>query len=117
VSDLLKDFLKRLGPAGGPLATFVVFVTIMYPLGLINAPATAHDIEVIGTRVESVETRTDHLEEIEDHVRDDLEKIRTGQAVQSERIENNGQRIQSNGEQIKTNGRKLDRIIELLSRR
>ena len=103
MSDLLKDFLKRLGPAGGPLATFVVFITIMYPLGLINAPATAHDVEAMGLRVESVEVRTDHLEETEDAVRDDLEKIRTEQAVQGERIENIDE--------------KLDRVLNLLNRR
>lgn len=110
MSAILKDFLDRLGPVGGYIAFSLVIGMALWSMGLINAPATAHDVEVIGTRVASVELRTGHLETNNVLVRDDFEDIRTEQAVQ-------GQRIKTNGQQIETNGRKLDRIIELLSRR
>lgn len=110
MNEILKDFLDRMGAPGKYITGVIALLGLLWSIGLVNAPATAHDVEAMGLRVESVEVRTGDLETNNVLVRDDFEEIRTEQAVQGERIENNGQ-------QIKTNGRKLDRIIDLLNRR
>ena len=103
MNEILKDFLDRMGAPGKYITGVIALLGLLWSIGLVNAPATAHDVEAMGLRVESVEVRTDHLEETEDAVRDDLEKIRTEQAVQGERIENIDE--------------KLDRVLNLLNRR
>lgn len=103
MNEITKDFLDRLGPAGGWVGFAIVIIIGLWSMGLINAPATAHDVERIGARVGGVEERADSLEESEDLARDDLEKIRIEQAVQGERIENIDE--------------KLDRVLNLLNRR
>lgn len=96
MSAILEEALKR----GGPFAYMVMFfaagVMVVYGTGLADGPASAKDLMVVEERVES-------LEDTDAHVRDDLEKIRTEQAVQGERIENIDE--------------KLDRVLDLLSRR
>lgn len=102
MSDILKDFLDRAGAPGKLIAGTIALISIMWSIGLVNAPATAHDIEVIESRVERIEGRTESLEETKSLVRDDLEKIRTEQAVQSE--------------QLKGVNKKLDNILDKLDR-